>query len=185
MVFLVPYDGSTLARSALAKARLHGIALGESPAPLRRALYPSGEGDRPEVVAYAVVPESGAYAVEKGWAESRAAFDPRETVASLEREVLDVTPNARFHADRVPTTASGVIAGRIRRTAVELGATDVYLGSENAGRIVSPVTSAARHVAGDDRYDVTLVRRPLPERVVTGERSDLTGADRAGPDPTG
>lgn len=82
--------------------------------------------------------------------------------------MTDVDPSAEFQFERVGGAASaGTISSRLRRTAVELDADVVFVGSENAGRIVTPLTSVGSGVAAEDDYAVCIVRHPLPQE---GER---------------
>ncbi len=41
----------------------------------------------------------------------------------------------------------------------------MFLGSENVGRVVTPLTSIAANVAGDLTYDVYVVRHAVPPRL--------------------
>jgi len=43
--------------------------------------------------------------------------------------------------------------------------TVMFLGSENVGRVVTPLTSIAANVAGDLTYDVYVVRHAVPPRL--------------------
>jgi len=46
----------------------------------------------------------------------------------------------------------------IRDVAVEVDADIIFLGSENAGRVSTPITSVGRPLSDDPRYDVHIVR---------------------------
>lgn len=148
MTFLVPYDGSDLARAALVRGDEYADALDE------------------DVAVVSVIPESKRYAREKGWIGREEAFEPREVVADIHREVVDLAPDASFRAERVDRGAgAGTVATTIRRVAADVDASVVFLGSENAGRIVVPVASVGGSVAADTAYDVHLVRRREPPRI--------------------
>ncbi len=54
------------------------------------------------------------------------------------------------------------IAERIERLVRDHDPSVVFLGSENVGRVVTPLTSVGVHVAGDRSYDVYVVRQPHP-----------------------
>lgn len=52
----------------------------------------------------------------------------------------------------------GTIAQRIRRTAKDLAAEVVFVGSDNAGRVVGSLFTVGGSVASDAAYDVHIVR---------------------------
>lgn len=148
MTFLAPFDGTRLARAAVVRADEYAEALDE------------------DVVVVSVVPESERYAREKEWIGPGEAFDVTETAADLHRQVVSLSPGASFRWKRVGgSAASGTVANTIRRTAAEVEADVVFLGSENAGRVVVPVSSVAGPVASDAHYDVHLIRRQAPPRI--------------------
>jgi len=43
----------------------------------------------------------------------------------------------------------------------------VFLGSDNVGRVVTPLTSVGVHVAAEESYDVFIVRHPAPPTLET------------------
>lgn len=147
MVFLAPYDGSPLARAALARAR--DLATHTDT----------------EVVALAVVPDDPEFASERGWIEGHEAFDPEQAARHLQAEVGEIAPEATFRwevPEDVSTVASTTtdIARTIRQVAHELDADVVFIGSENAGRVAAPVTSVGSPISKDPSYDVFIVRHP-------------------------
>ena len=146
MTYLVPFDGSALSRAAL-----------------RRATEFAQLTDA-EVVALAVVPvDERDFAVERGWVDADEEFDCQRVVDSLRSQVADICPNATFRAER-PEDVSSVasvttdVVRTIRTVAQEVGATIVFIGSENAGRVSTPVSSVGAPVSEDPRYDVHIVR---------------------------
>ena len=148
MTFLVPYDGSELAEAALVRADEYAEALAE------------------DVTVVSVVPESKRYAREKEWVDAGEPFEVREVIADLHRQVTGLSPEASFRSERVDGSATGgTIANALRRVARDVDASVVFLGSENAGRIVVPIASVGGSVAADARYDVHLVRRREPPKV--------------------
>lgn len=150
MTFVVPFDGSELSRAALVRAMEYGHALDES------------------VVAISVIPDSQRYAREKDWIGDDEPFDAAAIADTLRRAVRGLAPDATFQAARVDASAgSGTIARRIRQEAAEMDAAVVFLGSENAGGIVIPVSSVGGTVASDARYDVYIVRRQHPSGIST------------------
>jgi hypothetical protein len=65
-------------------------------------------------------------------------------------------------SDSISSVASVTtdVVRTIRSVAQEVGATIVFIGSENAGRVSTPVTSVGAPVSADPRYDVHIVRHP-------------------------
>ncbi|SFG80489.1 Nucleotide-binding universal stress protein, UspA family [Halopelagius inordinatus] len=149
MTFVVPFDGSELAEAALVRAVEFASVFEE------------------DVVAVAVIPNRNRdYAREHGWLGPDEAFEMSSVVSKLHRRVVELCPSADFRHEVVDRFApAGTIARELRRTAEEEGASMVFVGSENAGRIVSPVSSVGRNVAADDSYDVVVVRHRRPTKV--------------------
>jgi hypothetical protein len=172
--FVVPFDGSELSKAALTKARLYAVGLEEIPRPIAREMSIGGPL---EIVAVSVIPESARYARENGWIEEGEEFRVRTVAERLHRQVTDVAPSANFQTVRVGSTGAGSIGRELRQKAIDLGATDVFIGSENAGRIVTPVSSVGRSVAAADRYDVHIVRRKLPPKARERLRSEFFVTD--------
>ncbi|MGM0604968.1 MAG: universal stress protein [Halobacteriota archaeon] len=145
MTFVVPFDGTPLAKAALRRATEFGSALDE------------------DVLAITIVPERTRYAREKGWIEADEPFDVEAVVEALERQVEAVAPRAEFTCERIREFPPGDrIADRIERIALQAGASVMFLGSDNVGRVVTPLTSVGVHVAADEAYDVYIVRHPSP-----------------------
>lgn len=168
---MVPFDGSELARAALAKARLYSIALSEAPPDLRDQILREGSL---EVVAVSIVPESRHYARKKGWITESEDFNSRQVIEMLHREVTDLVPSAEFAFERVEGSATaGTVSNRLRKKAKELNAVTIFIGSENAGRIVQPLSSVGRGVSGDPRYDVYIIRRRLPPEKIRHLKSEF------------
>lgn len=171
MTFLVPFDGSPLARAALARARLYAMALEAAPPDLRREALREGPLD---VIAVAVVPDSERYAREKGWLGPDEAFSVRGVVEDLHEQVTAVDPGASFQFDRVDAAATaGTISHRLRRRAEAAEVSVVFVGSRNAGRIITPLTSVGGGVAADEDFDVHIVRQPLPPEARERLRSEF------------
>lgn len=148
MTFVVPFDDSDLSRAALVRARDFGEALDEP------------------VVSISVVPSTRGYAREKGWIGADDEFHGERVTTSLRASAKALAPSAEFRVIRAGmSVGSGTIARLIREEARDLNATVVFLGSENAGGIVIPVSSVGGSVAADDRYDVYIVRRDLPSGI--------------------
>ncbi|QIO21194.1 universal stress protein [Haloarcula sp. JP-L23] len=146
MTFVVPFDDSAHARAALVRAREFADALDE------------------DVLAISVVPNNNVdYARKAGWLGPEESFDLDAIVASLERAVHDIAPEARFEYETCVREATGNrIAKPIRKFARHNDASMVFVGSANAGRLVTTLGSVAGRISTDAAYDVVIVRR-LPE----------------------
>ena len=146
MTYLVPFDGSPLAEAALARAVEFAAALEEA------------------VVALSVVPvDERDFAVERGWIDDGEAYDPDTVVDRLRSQVAEIAPDATFryeHPEDVSSVASVTtdVVRTVRVVAQEVGASVVFIGSENAGRVSTPVCSVGAPVSEDPRYDVHIVR---------------------------
>jgi hypothetical protein len=139
MVFLVPFDGSPLARSALRRA----------------STFAADE----RVVAFAVVPTGKKYAQAKGWLDAGEAFDAGAVETHLKAAVAEVDADADFESVRVePRPPSSAVSKHIRRKARDVDAEIVFLGSENAGKVVTPVTSVGSGITSDESFDVYIAR---------------------------
>ncbi|MEF8856835.1 MAG: universal stress protein [Haloplanus sp.] len=149
MTFVVPFDGSELAVTALVRAVEFGTVLDE------------------RIVAVSVIPEGNAsYAQERGWLNPGESFDRETVVTRLHEAVTAHAPNAEFRYEVVGRrSAPGTIASRLREQARDIGASMVFVGSENAGRLVSSLSSVGGTVAADDAYDVVIVRHRKPSKV--------------------
>lgn len=147
MTFLVPFDGSALSEGALARASEYARAHDE------------------RVVAVSVVPADADYAEEKGWIAGDEAVDPERIAGGLYSQVTEIAPEADFRWIRTERfTPSGKIVREIRSVAREIDATVVFIGSDNAGRLVNSLSSIASGVASargaGKPYDVHIVRTP-------------------------
>lgn len=168
MSFVVPFDGSALSEAALIKA--HAAATGLANAPVEVTDRLPRAGHPIDLVAVVVIPQNARYARKKGWIDADESFEVRTVVDRLRQQVSELVPSAGFEVIRVDSAAtSGTISARLRRKAKELGAVMVFIGSENAGRIVSSITSVAGSVAAEDAYDVCLIRHPLPADIESVE----------------
>jgi nucleotide-binding universal stress UspA family protein len=146
MTLLVPFDDSPLSRAALKRASEFAAFM-----------------DR-EVVALTVVPDDPDYAESRGWLTERTPSSVDAIAERLERRVDEIAPNARFRYeplddedDPVATTTLDVVR-KVREVAHEEGTTILFLGSENAGRVASPLSSVGNPLSEDATYDVHIVR---------------------------
>ncbi|KOX94502.1 universal stress protein [Haloarcula rubripromontorii] len=145
MVLLVPFDGSALSKAALT-----------------RAMEFAGYRDE-DVTALAVIPDNAAYARERGWVDDAEEFDIEAIADRMREQAESVAPTASFRyevPDDVSSMASTTtdITRTIREVAHEEGASVVFIGSENAGRVSTPVCSVGSPVSEDPQYDVHIVR---------------------------
>ena len=146
MVLLVPFDGSELATAAL-----------------RRATEFAELTDEPLVVL-SVLTDDERFARERGWVGADEPYDPDAIAERLEAAVREVAPDATFRHER-PSDAGEMatttmdVARTIREVAREVDASVVFVGSENAGRVSTPISSVGSPVSEDPDYDVHIVRR--------------------------
>ena len=143
MTVVVPYDSSDRSQAALDR--------------VSEFTEPSET-----VLVVAVIPNGNErYARKRGWLDENEEFEPKRIVDRLQSEVTDIDPNVTFEYVVTSRYAqAGQIASELREFAKERDARLVVLGSENAGRIVSNVSSVAATVTADSAYDVLIVRRP-------------------------
>lgn len=140
MTCLVAYDGSALAEAAL-----------------RRAAEFADDGDE-ELVVASVVPTDEPLAETYDLVEGDE-YDPETAAANLRRGARSIAPDCEFRARRVdPYAGKGRIATEIGHVIREVDADLVVVGSENAGRVVEPVSSVGSSVASGTEYDVLVVR---------------------------
>ena len=145
MVLLVPFDGSDLSVAALRRAAEFAEYTGES------------------VLALSIVPEEPEYAIERGWIDAGDAYDPEAIGEQRRSQVESIAPDAEFRCE-IPEDVSSMasvttdVVRTIREVAHEVGASIVFIGSENAGRVSTPVSSVGAPVSEDPGYDVHIVR---------------------------
>lgn len=148
MTFVIPFDGSKLAEAALVRAVEYSTALEE------------------DVTAVTVVPERKRYAREKGWIGEDEPFDVDAVVERLRDQVRDLAPDASFVSERIREfPPEERLATRIERLVLDCDPSVVFLGSDNVGRVVTPLTSVGVHLADEESYDVFIVRQPSPPGV--------------------
>jgi hypothetical protein len=137
MVFVVPYDGSELSEAALRRATEFGTD--------------------EEVVALTIIPSGSHYAKKKGWGDP--TVEGGEIKPWLEHEVDQIAPNATFEFVRTESRPpSAKIAKIIRRKAIEYDASVVFVGSENIGSRMAPVSSIGTGIVSNKSYDVYVAR---------------------------
>ncbi|GAA0653281.1 universal stress protein [Salarchaeum japonicum] len=145
MSIVVPFDGSELSRAALRRARQFQSVLDE------------------RLVAVTVVERNAERARERGWLDDEEEFDADRVVGAIHEAVAELAPEADFRHELLGRRASaGAVARHVRSMAREEDANIVFVGSENAGNLVSSVSSVGSSVAADDYYDVFIVRHTEP-----------------------
>jgi nucleotide-binding universal stress UspA family protein len=163
MTLLVPFDGSELADAALVRATEFAAVFDE------------------RVLALSVIPADNAeYARERGWLGPDEPFDLQHVVATLHEEVATLAPGADFRHEVVDRYASaGRIATTVREVALEVEAAIVFIGSENAGRLVTRVSSVGGSIAAEESYDVVIVRDRSPAKIAELEASSPHRASKS------
>lgn len=150
MTLLVPFDGSRLAEAALQRATEFGSLLEE------------------EIVVLAVVPDSAEYARGHDWIDINEPFDRGIVCQRLEKQAGTIADDMTFrcerpaHRDERASMTTNVIR-TIREVAAEVDPTILFIGSENAGQVTTPITSVGSPVSEDPRYDVHIVRHQSEE----------------------
>ena len=146
MTLLVPFDDSELSRAALRKAAELGDLRDE------------------EVLALSAIPDDADFARDRGWIAEDEPLRMEELESALQSRAKEVAPESTFRIELVdsdePTaTAASTVVRGIRRVANEVGASVVFVGSENAGSVIRPDASVGGSVASDRAYDVYVVRK--------------------------
>lgn len=140
MVYLVAFDGTDLSTAALRRA----------------ADFAETNDER--LIVVSVLPTDRTLAEEYGLVEGDD-YDPEAAAGRLRDAALDIVPDADVRIDHIDRYAGkGQIASKIRKRARQEDAKIVFLGSDNAGRIVKPVSSVGGSVASGLEYDVFIVR---------------------------
>lgn len=149
MTLVVPFDGSELAEAALVRAGEFATVFDET------------------VVAVSVIPKGDVqYAREHDWLGPEESYDPDAIVSTLHTQVVELCPSAEFRKEYVDRYApSGAISKTVRRIAKAEDASMVFIGSENAGHVVTSVSSVGRGITSDDAYDVVIVRHRSPSKI--------------------
>ncbi|AGN01745.1 universal stress protein UspA-like protein [Salinarchaeum sp. Harcht-Bsk1] len=145
MSYLVPFDDSPLSRTALRRAGEFGRVMDE------------------RVVALVVVPPSTDYAREKGWIDPGEPYDADRIERGLRAAAREIAPDAEVRVETTEETdyrasMTTDVVRRIRQVAGDLEASVLFIGTANAGSVVTPVASVGSPVSDDPQYDVHLVR---------------------------
>ncbi|WP_277554014.1 universal stress protein [Halobaculum limi] len=148
MGLLVPYDASPLSKAALIRAAQFDTILEEG------------------VTVLTVVPRNNtSYARERGWIAPGEGYDQDEIVETLEETVQALAPDATFEVEFVSRNAPyGTIANRIRRHATAHDVSIVFIGSENAGRMVGSL-SVGSAISSGSGYDTMIISQEVPAKI--------------------
>lgn len=143
MVYLVAFDGEELSAAALERAAEYASAMDE------------------RVVSVTVVPQDEDYVRERGWIDDDDPFTLETVTDGLSEQIRSIAPSAEPRFRQATATASpGMIASKIRSVAREVEPTVVFVGSDNAGGLVTPISSVGGTLTGMADYDVYIVRHP-------------------------
>jgi nucleotide-binding universal stress UspA family protein len=144
MSLVVPFDGGELSEAALERATEFAAVL-----------------DEPVVAVTVVRIKNDEYAREVGWLDADEPYDLDTIVGRLREQVKEVSPAAEFVYETVDRYApTGTVSKRIKRVAHDRNASIVVIGSDNAGHVVSSISSVGGSVAAGSTYDVLIVRQP-------------------------
>ena len=149
MTFIVPFDGSELAETALVRAVEFSQILEET------------------VVAVTVIPKGNTeYAREHDWIKRDESFEMTTVVENLHKQVVELVPEADYrHITAGRYAPTGTISAKLRRFATSEDASMVFIGSENAGQIVTGVSSVGAKVTAEETYDVVIIRNRALSKV--------------------
>ncbi len=148
MTVLAPYDGSALSATALSRANEF-----------------AEHRDEP-LLALTVAPDDEQFAIDRGWVDPGDPYDVADLRHRFAAEVAALASAADFRFEHPTTDATSMrasvtdrVAATIRATAHDVGASIVFVGSDNAGRVWSPERSVGSPVSADTEYDVHIVRQ--------------------------
>ncbi|XGI82957.1 universal stress protein [Halorutilales archaeon Cl-col2-1] len=149
MIALVPFDASDLSKAALRRAKEYADALGDW-----------------VIVAASVVPDDERYVRSRGWIDEGDGFSLERAAEYLEDEVAEIAPNAAFeHSVIGGYSTKGSIATELGSVIREYDPSIIFIGSDNVGRIATPVTSVGGRAASAGDYDVYVVRKQKPSEI--------------------
>ena len=143
MSIIVPFDGGELSVAALERASEFSTVL-----------------DEPVVAVTVIRSKNAEYAREAGWLDADESYDLDAIVERLREQVTAVSPATEFVYETVDRYApTGTVSKRIKRVARDRDASMVVIGSDNAGHVVTSISSVGGSVAAGGRYDVLIVRQ--------------------------
>ncbi len=142
MTYLVAFDGGELSLAALRRARRCADRTEES------------------LLVVCLLPADTGLAAEYGFSDGDT-YDREAATEQLRSIVHEEVPDAEFRVKQLDAYAGkGRIAKQIRAIALESGVEIVFMGSDDVGRVVQPVTSVQSNTVDQDGYDVFIVRTP-------------------------
>jgi len=155
MTLIVPFDGGELAQTALVRATQFNKVLDE------------------EIVVVSVIPvNNNEYARQHDWIGSNETFDGQKIVTHLYDKVKKISPEAHFEHITVGRYAqAGTISVKLRNFAKQHEASIVFIGSENAGKIVQSVSSVGGGIAADRSYETMIIPHVQPTKIEEFERN--------------
>ncbi|PSQ50405.1 hypothetical protein BRD19_01055 [Halobacteriales archaeon SW_7_65_23] len=132
MVFLVPYDGSTVSEAALDRAVEHGAALDE------------------QVVAVSLIPTGSEYAERRKWIEPDEEFAVESARKELKRKIVETTDQSERPLVGMGASSPGNgVTDRIRRVAIEVDASVLFVGTNSDSAGSTQLSALGR---GDDLH---------------------------------
>jgi nucleotide-binding universal stress UspA family protein len=141
MTYVVAFDNSPLAKRAL------------------RCAVEYADAVREDVVAVTAIQRDDGFARERGWLDGDESFGIEKVARNLTQAVEAIDPDVGFEYRTLdPYAPRGRVSRTVRELAVEQDASVVFVGSDNAGRMVGGLASVGQNVSSDDRYDVHIVR---------------------------
>jgi len=137
MVFLVPFDGSPLAETALHRAVDYAAAMDT------------------EVVAVSLVPTVADYTQRRRRVDPHEDFAAETAASDLRRKIEETTDDAELNYEDVSAYSASELSDTIRQVARDVDASVVFLGSADTDDVVVPISE----LDDEDAYDVHIVRR--------------------------
>ncbi|MBX0325708.1 universal stress protein [Halomicroarcula sp. F13] len=137
MVFLVPFDGSSLAEAALDRAVTYAAAMDV------------------DVVAVSLVPTGSDYAQRRRRVDPHEDFAAETAASDLRRKIEESTDDAELNYEDVSAYSANELSETVRQVARDVDASVVFLGSADTEDVVVPIAELAE----EDAYDVHIVRR--------------------------
>ncbi len=137
MVFLVPFDGSPQAETALDRAVTYGAALDT------------------DVVAVSLVPTGSDYAQRRRRVDPTEDFAAETAASDLRRKIEEATDDAELRYEDFSAYSASELSETITQVARDVDASVLFLGSNDTEDVVVPMTE----VGDDDAFDVHIVRQ--------------------------
>jgi len=136
MVFLVPFDGSPLAETALDRAVNYAAALDT------------------DVIAVSLVPTGSEYALRRKRVDPHEDFAAETAASDLRRKIEEATDEAELNYEDVSAYSSNELSDTVRQVARDVDASVVFIGSADTDDVVISISEPA----DEDAYDIHIVR---------------------------